>query len=485
MLTPDWGNTELKKPRSEQHPILRWYKKVCEFQQAQMSTRGPNGIFSAEMTGAVRAYLGLAYDLYLCAHNADFPELLVKRLRNPQTFEGALYEAYVIGNLAKAGFHIELEDETDFTRSHCELIATHQDTKRKFSVEAKAVSMKSARADQALPRPRYGESCTRRFESVPTMNELIFVELNRAQLDTSGNMPDWVRNVDDELAQSEKDLTIKGQPAPSAYVFVTNRGFMHALEDVRWTEVGLACGYKINDFASRIGAPSILHLVQARERHAELHWLRKALQTHNTIPNSFDDRLPEENTGDENMSRLLIGSTYLVADQDGKEALGILTDAVVVERSAHGTYRLKDGRHIICTSPLTDTELAAYKRSPDTFFGVVKEVSREITEPLDCYDFLWEVYSKTSPKKLLEFTVAWPNHAMLSQLNQKELARTYCARMAELMWATHVRGRAVAPSRDDNSLQCTHNSLRVPAATARSCDATPRQFSRDLPGRHA
>jgi len=73
-------------------------------------TRGSDGLYSAEMSGVVRAYLGLAYDLYLCAHNAELPELLIKRLRNAQSFEGALYEAYVIGNLARAGFHIELED---------------------------------------------------------------------------------------------------------------------------------------------------------------------------------------------------------------------------------------------------------------------------------------------------------------------------------------------------------------------------------------
>jgi hypothetical protein len=59
--------------------------------------------------------------LILSAHNAELPELLLKRLRNPQTFEGAVYEARVIGSLARAGFHIELEDETDSDRSHCEL----------------------------------------------------------------------------------------------------------------------------------------------------------------------------------------------------------------------------------------------------------------------------------------------------------------------------------------------------------------------------
>jgi len=88
---------------------------------SQSQPKGQDGVYSSEMTGAVRAYLGLAYDLYLCAHNAELPEPLLKRRRNAQTFEGAVYEARVIGSLARAGFHIELEDKTDSDRSHCEL----------------------------------------------------------------------------------------------------------------------------------------------------------------------------------------------------------------------------------------------------------------------------------------------------------------------------------------------------------------------------
>jgi hypothetical protein len=89
VFTPEWGDAELKKPESEQHPLLGWYRKVCEFQRRHF-TSAKDSISEAPMTGAVKAYVGLAYDLYLCAHNAELPDLLVKRLRNPKTFEGAL-----------------------------------------------------------------------------------------------------------------------------------------------------------------------------------------------------------------------------------------------------------------------------------------------------------------------------------------------------------------------------------------------------------
>ncbi len=45
---------------------------------------------------------------------------------------------------------------------------------------------------------------------------MVFIELNRVELGTAGNVPDWVRHVDAELAQAEKDLTVERGPAPTA-----------------------------------------------------------------------------------------------------------------------------------------------------------------------------------------------------------------------------------------------------------------------------
>jgi hypothetical protein len=124
--------------------------------------------------------------------------------------------------------------------------------------------------------------------------------------------------------------------------------------------------------------------------------------------------------------------------------LGLLTDGAVLapERAAYGTYRLQDGRHVICKSQLTDVELEVYRRSPDTFFGVIKEVPKNIQEPLDCFDFHWQVYARTAKEKLLEFIASWPDAANFAHLEQKELAQIYCARMAEHMWAMHSQALA-------------------------------------------
>jgi hypothetical protein len=438
-LTSEWGNAELAKPEAERHPLMKWYHKVCMFQRAQ--PKGPDGVYSAEMTGAVRAYLGLAYDLYLSAHNAELPELLLKRLRNPQMFEGAVYEARVIGTLARAGFHIELEDETDSDRSHCELTATHKDTGRKFSVEAKAVTSESSRSGAGAEPPRIRNQLYKALRKQADHERMIFIELNRAGTVAPGEVPDWMRHIDAEIEQAEKELTIEGQPAPPAYVMVTNLGAAHALDKTVFADVGLACGFKIPDFAMRKPARSILELVDAREKHLELHWMRKALHRQQTVPNTFDDRLPEE-PRDNSLPRLLIGSTYMIPLGDGREVPAVLVDAVVLEpeQRAYGTYRCADGTHVICQNPLSAVEMAAYKRSPNTFFGIIKGVSHEINEPLDAFDFFWGSHAETPKEKLVEYTYNWPDAAALHQLDQRRLAQVYCARFAEHLWTTHARG---------------------------------------------
>ncbi len=434
VMTPEWGNAEIKKPLDERHLLMQWYDKLCTFQRAQ--TRNDNGIYSAEPTGAISAYLGLAYDLYLCAHNAELPELLLKRLRNPATFEGARYEARIIGALARAGFSIELEDETDSNRSHCELTATHHVTRRKFSVECKAVSSSSSRAGSSTEPPRIRTQLFKALSKQADHDRIIFIELNRAGINPDDTDHAWVRELDADLERAEKEITIDGKPAPPAYVLVTNYGALHAMDDTKFAEAWLGLGFKIPDFGNAKPYRSFLDIVDAQEKHKELHWLKKALLSHRGVPNTFDDRLPEEMDIGGGLPRLLIGSTYVILDHDGKEIPGVLSEATVIEpeKRVMGVYRTQDGRNLICANDLSEPELAAYRRSPSTFFGVIKEGPAQINEPMDAYDFFWGSYGETSKERLLELTKDWPDAACLRNLDQRRLAQVYCARYAEHMW---------------------------------------------------
>lgn len=435
VLTSEWGNSEIAKPEEDRHVLLRWYKKVCDFQRAT-SEKNSHGIYTSVATGVMKAYLGLAYDLYLCAHNAELQEVLLRRLRNPSQFEGALYEAYVIGCFAKAGFSIEFEDESDSTTSHCEFVATHSQTGRKYSVEAKAVSSESRRSGNSAEAPRVRDKLFKALGKAAEHPRIVFIELNRAELAGSDSLPPWVDQIATEIRQAESDMNIAGQPAPEAYVFITNRGYLHALDETSWSEFVIIEGFKISDFPPGRNATSILDAYKARERHIEVYWLQRAMGTHNDIPTTFDSRTPEEAFASEPMKRPQIGDTHLVPDGQGNEVPGVLYEAIVLEHESkvHGCYRLIDGRNVMCTFPLTAEELAVYKRQPDTFFEVVKPVSKGLKTPLDCFDFVAGSYMNSTREKLLEFMSDWPDFAEMQKLSQRELAERYCDRIATSIW---------------------------------------------------
>jgi hypothetical protein len=443
----EWGAAELAKPESARHPLFHWFVKVREFFEGHSDT-AKDGIRSAAATGAVKAYLGLAYDLYLAAHNAELPERLLARLRNRDQFEGAVYEAFVIGSFAKAGLTIEFEDEDDPRTSHCEFTATHKETGRKFSVEAKATTSASARSGAATAPPKIRGQLYKALRKEAAHPRIIFIELSRVDAATADTAPEWVPHVAREIEDAEKQITIDGQPAPPAYVFVTNRSFVHDLTGIAGGETSAAAGFKINDFPPARGAGSILEMHHAREKHIEIYWLLKAIATHNSIPTTFDDRLPEQVFGKQPDGALLIGETYRIPDADGAEVAGILVEAIVLEpeKRVHGIYQLEDGRLISCTSPLTDNELAAYRRSPQTFFGVIKDVGKSISDPLDAFDFFFDCYSKTPRERLLELMAGWPQIDRLQSLDQRQLAEHFCDQFATKMWTDISSRQTVQPT---------------------------------------
>ena len=292
--------------------------------------QGPKYVDSGTMTGGMKAYLGLAYDLYLCAHNAQIPPLLIKRLKNPKTFEGALYETFVIGTFAKAGFAIEMEDEDNSDSAHGEFVATHVETGRKFCVEAKAFTSDSKRSGVTTEPPKVRDKLYAALAKDLLYDRIIFIELNRVQSSVEGaQVPDWAPLIKAEMEDAEKTMTIRGAPTPPAYVFVTNRPLMYMLDETDFAEYAFVRGFKIPEFGGGFSG-TILDHVKARDRHIELHWLMKAMETHAHIPSTFDDRTPEQAFSFPGVpGRLQIGNKYLVTNAEGKLVEGILAEACV------------------------------------------------------------------------------------------------------------------------------------------------------------
>lgn len=136
ILGSDWGNAELAKPLDARDEIMKWYDTMWHFLQAQEP--GTDGLCGVIPNGATRAWLLLAYDLYVLRHHSALQESLVRRLKQPRQFQGARHELFAAATCIRAGFDIAFEDETDATRRHVEFTATHRPTGQQIDVEAKS-----------------------------------------------------------------------------------------------------------------------------------------------------------------------------------------------------------------------------------------------------------------------------------------------------------------------------------------------------------
>lgn len=420
----DWGTAELKKPLEQRHPILQWYQKVCEQQRAAQTEHGK--VFSTPITGAIASYLHLAYDLYTLEHNVELQKKLVARLRIEANFEGARYEVFVAAALIRAGFEIEFENEDDGSRTHCEFTATYRVTERKFSVEAKCQTGNSF---------KLGRQLNRALAKQADHERLVFIEINEPDDGTKPGIPALLSKGLRILRRFEGKLVAE-KPLPSAYLLVTNTPWHYHLEGDKFRCSSMAEGFQIPDFKMDAEFPTLRAAIIARKKHRELFALMLSLRDHSGIPETFDGEIPEFAFG-EGPPRLLIGHRYLIPDADGLEQVGTLTTATVseAERTAYCGFALPSGKSIICTNPLTDAEMAAWKEYPDTFFGTLGQRSNKAESPLELYDFFLTAYSKTPKERLLEFLAGAPDLEDLKKLDQPTLANTYCERIAMAAFA--------------------------------------------------
>lgn len=417
-----WGTDEIKKPYEKRHPILQWYHLICQYQKE--NSNASEEIHTAPIIGVVEAYLRLAYNLYLLAHNVEIQSRLIKRLKDKSQFYGAYYETYVAGEFIKAGFDIELENEADNSTSHCEFTAICKKTGNKYSVEAKT------RAPNKLT-VEIGHQLYAALEKNAKHKRVIFIDINIPDKGSNQQNNNWWEETLKNLLEKEKTLTIKGNPAPEAYVFVTNYPYHYDLSTYNSRYIVFAEGFKIPEFKKGYTTISIKDALEVRKRHADMDQLFESIKSYHEIPSTFDGEIPEFvfDPSHEN-ARLKIGQKYQINNKDGILIHGELIDAVVSkeEKIANCIYKTTDGKTVMIDHPLSDSELIAYLKYPDTFFGVYRPQSKNITDPLELYDFFYASYKKTPKERLLEFMKNHPDFEELKQKDQQELASIYCER---------------------------------------------------------
>jgi hypothetical protein len=414
----DWGSAEIAKPLEERHPILVWHHLLCEYQRTFFK-ESDNKVQEAPMTGAVAAYMHLAYDLYALDHNAELQEKLLKRLRNHDKFTGARYEVYVAATFIRAGFDIDFENEDDGNTTHCEFTATYRRTGKRFSVEAKR---------REGERLRIGRLFNGALSKHANHERVIFIDVNTLD-DGTGNEPLYLEKVLRQL-RSFEGRPLNGQPRPAGYVFVTNSPWDLYLNAPAPRATVVAEGFQLPTFNRGFVAQSLRHIIDAREAEIEMHALLQSIKDHHEIPSTFDGEIPAY-AFNPSLERVMVGQRYMVKDHDGVERLGEVTGASVLEeqQAVYFGVTFEDGPPGICTKPLPKEELAGWRQHPDTFFGVVGQRHTRVDSPLEMYDFFHETCKQTSKKQLLEVMATEPDFEELAKLDQPQLASVQAERL--------------------------------------------------------
>ncbi len=281
VLGSDWGNQELKKPLEKRHQILQWYDALCKHQQKNITT--PGEVHILPTIGAVDAYIHLAYNLYLLAHNqpGDEPsnklqQILINRLKHPDEFPGAYYETYVYAMLIKAGFAIELEDQRSGRSTHVECIATCKESGKKYSVEAKSIrregtlgvsknytskDLKSSIRTQLIKSLRKESSDTR----------IIFIDVNlptEVIKTESAKQPSWIQ-IALAATNEVESIKINGGDSDPAYVFYTNHPAHYHKEEPFGSAI-FATGLKFSDFGHGKLHKSLIEQYNAEKKHLDI-----------------------------------------------------------------------------------------------------------------------------------------------------------------------------------------------------------------------
>jgi hypothetical protein len=429
----DWWMSEASKEPANRHPLLNFYCEAAE--QLKQAIKEPGIVVSIPTTGVIAAVIGLAYDLYLLSHNLGAQSALIARLKKPDQFFGAYYEASVAGILIRAGFDLEFQDESEVTTTHCEFMATWRETGRKFSVEAKRRAPEKTNFD-------VGNQLHSALKKRASDTRIVFIEVNVPQ-PVASSPEETLAKVLTGLTTREQKLTVDRQPAPPAYVILTNNPFFYH-PDAQFQVWAAGEGFKIPDFKMNARFQNLREALVARDKHRELFAIMDSIRRHDKIPTTFDGEIPKLGT-EENWPRLLVGDKIRITHDDGTGTVGTLQHACAVpERQAAFCFMLADGKNVLEEVPLTNAELAAYADHPDTFFGkYVPHAAAPLKDPLDMYDFFYKGHSGTSKERILDLLKDAEDIEQLKELPREDLLSIYCERLVYGVLTATDKTRAI------------------------------------------
>jgi hypothetical protein len=434
ILDESWGNKELQKPAKEQHPIIQWYTQLCIHQAKYIKNAGEPTPITAN--GLTHCYLGLAYSLYLIKHNVELQKILIERLKDINNFQGAYYELIVANCLIRAGFELELEDEQDERKKHCEFSAISKATGKKYWVEAKSRSVvgvlgknESNGTTRSDPTCKLSDHIKNAFLKPAQDERLIFVDVNTKC--ASNNTPDWFDRAENKLKMKERDLS----PDQTAYVFVTNLPFHLHLDSEHHTVAILPYGLGIPDFVKNEPL-RLSEIYKRKQKHIDAFNIMDSFAQYMKFPETFDGSLPSD-TFLKNSQKIQIGERYFFEDICADGTLATVTTATVDETNKCimiGT----DSGHIL-TKPMTDEEFRDYQNHPDAYFGSIYRQGRKSNDIYEFFENIVEIHMGYSKESTLKHMEKWSNYEDIQKLSKEEIVLLYCESIAHHMHKSSKR----------------------------------------------
>ena len=429
IMGAEWGNSEIKKNFNDRHPILQWYEKYCKLQQKH--NNGSTKIKSLPATGAVFCYLGLAYSLYLLDHNVELQKRYIERLKDINNFQGAYYELIVANCLIRSGFKLELEDEDNSQTKHCEFSAVSKKTGKKYWVEAKMRSVAGILGKTNLngttskdPTCKMSKHLHDAFQKPASSERLIFIDVN-TNFETNNVESDWIKRARKKLEMKEKDLL----PNQAAYVFITNMGFHWDLDSEYRGQAGLVYGLGIPDF-EKVGYFSLSELYKNKQRHIDVYNIMAALEDYPNIPQTIDGSLPSESFN-QNPQHIKIGEKYFFEDIGENGLIATVTSATVSE--IEKMIYLGTDNGFILKRPISEDELADYKKHPEALFGVIQSPGKRFDDPYELYEHMVSIYMSFPRENILKQIENMDDFKELKQLSHEDLVLEFCERLVVQM----------------------------------------------------
>lgn len=421
-----WGQAESRHPEADWHPLILWLHRAQKVKEKNRDPSLPSTqVTSSPITGAIACLLSLAYGLYLLEHNVELQKRLLNRLRHRDQFWGAYYEVIVFSAFIRAGYDIEIEDESVGGIKHCEFTATHRASGKKFSVEARRIQSPKVFPERIGVLPKLWGA----LDKPAAYPRMVFIDFNNPtnEIDTEGK-PVW---TDPVIAKFEEagNRHQSGVYAQSVYVYVTNFTAPWHLDVADYTHATALHGYKIPDILG--DKPMTLRqAIESEKKHALPLELLKFIQK-NQIPANFDGEY-DAFAFEQRRARLLIGETYQIPDGKGGFISGELQSGTVLTESKEAAcvFKMDNGQQAIIRMPISDLEIEAYRENPHVFFGVYHPSGGRAKDPLDLYHFFYNTHKNSSKEVLLKLMRDHPDYSGLQEKLQLELADIYSERMA-------------------------------------------------------